>query len=71
MTEEATGPLTVTIDRERCMGSGNCTYWAGEVFDLGEDLLAVVVGDPAERPDRVRLAAEHCPTNAISLADRG
>ena len=61
--------MNVEIDRERCMGSGNCIYWAGAVFDLGDDQLAVVVGDPDAHRDRVVLAAEHCPTHAINLAD--
>jgi ferredoxin len=60
--------VKVEIDRERCMGSGNCIYWAGEVFDIGDDLVAVVIGDPAAHRERVELAAEHCPTNAIRVA---
>jgi len=63
--------LRVEVDAQRCMGSGNCGYWAAEVFDLGEDQVAVVVGDPDEHRDRVRLAAEHCPTHAISLVSPG
>jgi ferredoxin len=61
--------VKVEIDRERCMGSGNCIYWAGRVFDVGEDMVAVVIGDPGEHEERVALAAEHCPTNAIRLTD--
>jgi ferredoxin len=57
--------VTLDIDRERCMGSGNCTYWAPEVFDIGEDMIAVVIGDPAAHPERVTLAVDHCPTRAI------
>jgi ferredoxin len=61
--------LRVVVDRERCMGSGNCTYWAAEVFDLADDLIAVVVGDPDAHHERVLLAAEHCPTSAIRVED--
>ena len=66
MTEAAR--LRVVIDRERCMGSGNCVYWAAEVFDVGEDSVAVVVGDPDQHEARVRLAVDHCPTHALSLS---
>ncbi len=59
--------LRIEIDRERCMGSGNCIYWAGAVFDVGDDMVAVVVGDPDAHAERVQLAAEHCPTNAITV----
>ena len=51
------------------MGSGNCTYWAGEVFDIGDDMIAVVIGDPAAHEDRVQLAIDHCPTQAIGQTD--
>lgn len=56
----------IRIDVDRCIGSGNCAYWAPQVFDLDDDNLAVVVGDPTGQDDRVLLAAEHCPTAAIS-----
>jgi ferredoxin len=57
----------VRIDAARCMGSGNCAYWAPGTFDLGDDGVAVVVGDPAADEERVGLAAEHCPTGAITV----
>ena len=59
--------MKITIDREKCMGSGNCVYWAGDVFDVADDMIAVVVGDPDAHAERVQVAAEHCPTNAITL----
>src|SRR5438093_5277180 len=49
--------IEIHIDREKCMGSGNCSYWAPGVFDLDDDGIAVVVGDPAGHEDRVELAA--------------
>ena len=58
----------VEIDRDRCMGSGNCIYWAPAVFDLDEVGIAVVVGDPAAHEERVRLAVEGCPTRSISMS---
>ena len=51
------------------MGSGNCVYWAPSVFDVNDLMVAVVIGDPDAHADRVRLAAEHCPTNAITITD--
>ena len=33
------------IDRDACMGSGNCVFWAPAVFDLDEDGVAVVRGE--------------------------
>jgi len=55
------------IDRDSCMGSGNCVFWAPGVFDLDVDGIAVVVGDPAGREEDVRQAAANCPTSAIRV----
>ena len=35
--------LEITIDRELCMGSGNCSFWAPGVFDLDDEGIAVVL----------------------------
>lgn len=61
--------VEIAIDREKCMGSGNCAYWAPQVFDLDDDGLAVV-GDPSGYEERVRLAAQNCPTAAITVRTR-
>jgi ferredoxin len=60
-------PLDIRIDRERCMGSGNCMFWAPESFDLAEDGHAVVLDASATDEERLRVAAEGCPVGAISL----
>ena len=61
--------MKITIDREKCMGSGNCAFYAPATFDVDDTNLAVVLdpeGDPAEK---VRLAAEGCPTQAIAFEE--
>jgi ferredoxin len=59
--------VRIVIDRERCVGSGNCLYWAPGTFDLGDDGISVVVDRLGDDEDRIRVAAEGCPTRAISL----
>jgi ferredoxin len=59
--------IRICVDREKCMGSGNCSYWAPGVFDLDDDGIAIVVGDATGHEDRVELAAQHCPTAAITV----
>jgi ferredoxin len=59
--------IEIHVSRETCMGSGNCSFWAPGVFDLDDDGIAVVVGDPAGKEDRVELAAQHCPTSSITI----
>ncbi len=49
------------------MGSGNCSFWAPGVFDLGDDGIAVVL-DPAAQPEeKIALAVQGCPTQAITI----
>jgi ferredoxin len=63
--------LEIAIDRELCMGSGNCSFWAPAVFDLGDDGIAVVIDPAGEPEDKVILAAQGCPTQAISVTSDG
>jgi ferredoxin len=59
--------LDIQIDREACMGSGNCGFWAPGVFDLDDDGIAIVL-DPAAQPDeKIVLAGQGCPTQAIAI----
>ncbi len=60
-------PLEIRIDWDRCMGSGNCMFWAPESFDLGDDGHAVVLDPAASTEERLHIAAEGCPVGAISL----
>jgi ferredoxin len=59
--------LEIKIDRDVCMGSGNCSFWAPGVFDLDDEGIAFVV-DPTGAPeDKIILAAQGCPTQAIAI----
>jgi ferredoxin len=65
------GMLEIKIDRDVCMGSGNCSFWAPGVFDLDDDGIAIVT-DPAGAPeDKIILAAQGCPTQAIAILRDG
>ena len=66
--DDSQTPLGVEIDRDACMGSGNCVFWAPEVFDLDDEGVAMVRGDVRGHEDQVRLAATNCPTSAIRIA---
>jgi ferredoxin len=59
--------LEVEIDRDVCMGSGNCVFEAPGVFDLDEDSVSFVVDPSASPEDRVIAAARKCPTHAITV----
>ena len=63
--------LEIEIDRAACMGSGNCGFWAPGVFDLDDDGIAIVL-DPEAAPDeKIILAAQGCPTQAIRVTRDG
>jgi ferredoxin len=64
-------PLDIRIDREICMGSGNCSFWAPGVFDLDDDGIAFVVDPGAQDDDKIILAGQGCPTQAIAILRDG
>jgi ferredoxin len=61
--------LSIEINREVCMGSGNCSFWAPGVFDLDDDGIAIVLDANAAPDDKIVLAAQGCPTQAIAIFD--
>ena len=66
--------MRISVDRSRCLGSGNCLTWASEVFDQSDDDFLVVVLDetpPAERREAVEQAARFCPGQAIRVDHDG
>ena len=63
--------LEVDIDRDLCMGSGNCVYEAPGVFDLDDDSISFVVDPSAAPEDMVLAAARQCPTHAITISRDG
>lgn len=63
--------IEVEVDADLCIGTGNCVFFAPEVFGMGDGGQAQVL-DPQARPteDVVR-AAEHCPIRAIRVRADG
>ncbi len=62
--------LKIAIDREACMGSGNCSFYAPATFDLDDDMKAIVIDPTGDTEAKVRLAAEGCPTQAIRVSEK-
>ena len=59
--------LEIHIDRDRCMGSGNCSFWAPSTFDLDDEGIATVVDPEGDSDEKIILAAQGCPTQSISV----
>lgn len=59
--------ITVDIDREVCIGSGNCVHISGGSIELDEDGVATVVDAENAAQDLLERAARSCPTAAITI----
>ncbi|ADP83321.1 ferredoxin [Pseudofrankia inefficax] len=58
----------ITIDRDLCMGSGQCLIYAPNTFDLDDDAIATVVDPDGDSDAELASAVTGCPTQAISVA---
>jgi len=61
--------LRPEIDESLCIGDGICVDICPEVFEMGDDQLAHVINEnPSEElHERVKEAADACPTGAITV----
>jgi ferredoxin len=62
--------VRVTVDRDKCVASGQCVLTAADVFDQGDDdgLVLLLNDHPsAERWADAKQAAALCPALAISI----
>lgn len=63
--------LDVDIDRDACMGSGNCVYEAPGAFALDDEGIATVADAGAAPEEKVVAAARKCPARAITVRRDG
>ena len=61
--------MKVRVDRDLCIGVGNCVAFAPTVFALDEESKAVVLAPSSVDNDTLLEAAESCPANAIIVED--
>ena len=57
----------ISIDRSLCSGFGVCESLAPDVFELGDDGIAVLRAGMSE-DEAVQEACDSCPVGAISIA---
>ncbi|MFH8249043.1 ferredoxin [Microbacterium sp. B2969] len=58
----------LTVDRDRCMGSGQCTFYAPNTFDLDDLSIAIVTDDHGDSDEKIQQAIDVCPTRSIARA---
>lgn len=61
----------IKIDREQCIGCGNCVALAPDAFILGidEEKAEVKAGWEEVPPEELRCACDACPVQAIILEE--
>lgn len=67
--EQTVGDLLVRIDRELCVGFGDCVTEAPEAFQLDAEGLAVFVDPSRAERERLLRACDACPVDAITVWD--
>jgi len=69
-TERRIGDLTVRIDRDSCISSGNCVKVAPALFELDDESIVVFAktADGSSR-EQVIEACEICPVEALTVTD--
>jgi ferredoxin len=59
--------LRIEVDRQTCIGSGNCVHHAPGTFDLDDDVRVVVLDPSGDPIAKIRAAADFCPSRSITL----
>jgi ferredoxin len=68
--ERTISGLTIQIDRDLCIGSGNCVNLAPEIFEIDEENLVEFKGDtPNIDQGRLMEACGICPVDALMAFD--
>ena len=62
--------MKVKINEEKCIGCGQCESICSDVFKIGDDGLAQVVGIATpELLEDIEMAKSGCPTDAIEIEE--
>ena len=61
--------MKVRVDRDLCIGVGNCAAMAPTAFEIDDENKAVVLEPSSVDDDTLLEAAESCPVNAIIVED--
>lgn len=63
--------MKVSVDYDLCASTGSCMQICPEVFEVRRDGYLYILQEkpPEELRDKVTMAAEMCPTAAITVTD--
>jgi ferredoxin len=69
LDERIVAGLRIVIDRDQCVGFGDCVKEAPEGFMLDHDTVAIFVQPEAVERERLLRACDACPVDAITVYD--
>jgi ferredoxin len=69
LSERTVRGLRIVIDRDQCVGFGDCVKEAPEGFKLDEETVAVFVAPDTVERERLLRACDACPVDAIAVYD--
>ena len=61
--------MRIEVKRDLCIGAATCTAIAPDVFELDEELKAIVKDQKGADNNTILEAAKSCPTLAIYIYD--
>lgn len=60
--------MNIVIEAEKCIGCGTCPALAPKSFKMNDETnKAEVINPPGDDENTVKMAADSCPTAAISV----
>ena len=62
-----TATMKITVDVKKCLGCGTCMALAPRTFKINKKGKAEVLPGKIDSPAVIKMAAENCPTGAISI----
>ncbi|HEY3879547.1 MAG TPA: ferredoxin [Trebonia sp.] len=63
----ANTPGAIRVDRDICMGSGQCCFYAPNTFDQDDETIAIVIDPQGDPAGAIETAVKSCPTGALSF----
>jgi ferredoxin len=69
LDERVAHGLRIVIDRDQCVGFGDCVTEAPEAFALDDETVAVFLEPSAVERARLLSACDACPVDAIAVYD--
>ena len=62
--------MQISLEVDKCIGSGSCEMLAPTVFEVGDDGYAKILDDSpgSELEKEVKAAEASCPTSAITVS---